>query len=214
MALLHSSDALSRTLGYRMSDSDVKQLLHIKKYPNRRYYDTTRSCHVTLQEVHDLVVGGQDVSITDSRSGDDITNLVLMQIILEKDQPKVDIFPSSILHLMLRSNRQALRGYVDQFFTPFLSMLARSQKQFDAYMRNAMSGRFVTPMDWANSMLNAFGASSNGASDAAAGVDSSPAPTADDENLDELRAQLRELQHRISALTAAVPPSAAGDNTD
>jgi len=77
-----------------------------------------------------------------------------------------------------------------------------------------MSGRFVTPMDWANSMLNAFGASSNGASDAAAGVDSSPAPTADDENLDELRAQLRELQHRISALTAAVPPSAAGDNTD
>jgi len=188
-----------------MSEADGRQLLHIKKYPNRRYYDTTRSCHVTLQEVHDLVVGGQDVSITDSRTSEDITNLVLMQIILEKDQPKLDIFPTSILHLMIRSNRQVLRGYVDQFFTPFLSMLARSQKQFDAYMRRAMAGRFVTPMDWANSMLEAFGGSrSNGSETPSPGGagDSVTDGAMTDENVDELRTQLADLQRRIEDLSS------------
>lgn len=196
-----------------MSETDGKQLLHIKKYPNRRYYDTTRSCHVTLQEVHDLVVGGQDVCITDSRTGDDITNLVLMQIILEKDQPKLDIFPSSILHLMIRSNRQALRGYVDQFFTPFLSMLARSQKQFDAYMRRAMAGRFVTPMDWANSMLEAFGGSrSNGMDRPSEGItpDSPADGGASGESVEELRAQLADLERRIEDLSGGAV--VGGDN--
>jgi polyhydroxyalkanoate synthesis repressor PhaR len=182
-----------------MTEGDGKQLLHIKKYPNRRYYDTTRSCHVTLQEVHDLVVSGQDVSITDSRTGDDITNLVLMQIILEKDQPKLDIFPSSILHLMIRSNRQALRGYVDQFFTPFLSMLARSQKQFDAYMRRAMAGRFVTPMDWANSMLEAFSGGLPAAGNGSPAPEPNAAPTG--ENVEDLRSQLADLQRRIEELS-------------
>jgi len=197
-----------------MSETDGKRLLHIKKYPNRRYYDTTRSCHVTLQEINDLVVGGQDVSITDSRTGDDITNLVLMQILLEKDQPKLDIFPSSILHLMIRSNRQVLRGYVDQFFTPFLSMLARSQKQFDAYMRRAMAGRFVTPMDWANSMLEAFGGSrSNGSEMPSPGGEANSVAEASvsDENVDELRTQLADLQRRIEDLSTG---AAAGDDAD
>lgn len=188
-----------------MSDADGRQVLSIKKYPNRRYYDTTRSCHVTLQEIHDLVVSNKDVCITDSRTGDDITNLVLMQIILEKDQPKLDVFPSSILHLMIRSNRQVLRGYVDQFFAPFLSMLARSQEQFDAYMRRAMAGRFVTPMDWANSMLEAFGASGlNGAEvpSPGAAADSSTEASAADENVDALRTQLADLQRRIEDLSS------------
>lgn len=197
-----------------MNEADGRQLLHIKKYPNRRYYDTTRSCHVTLQEIHDLVVSGKDVCIADSRTGDDITNLVLMQIILEKDQPKLDIFPSSIPHLMIRSNRQALRGYVDQFFTPFLSMLARSQEQFDAYMQRATAGRFVTPMDWANSMLGALGAGgSNGAeapSPGAAANSSGESPVAG-ENVDELRTQLADLQRRIEALSSG---AAVGDDAE
>jgi len=202
-----------------MSDSDVKQLLQIKKYPNRRYYDTTRSCHVTLQEVHDLVVSGQDVSITDSRTGDDITNLVLMQIILEKDQPKLDIFPSSILHLMIRSNRQALRGYVDRFFTPFTGMLAQSQKQFDAYMRNAMAGRLVTPMDWAGSMLDAFGASSNGSAseepaEPPAGDNGGSKAPDDANDLDTLRAQLVELQQRIADLSGDQPRTGSRADAD
>ena len=147
-----------------MAELDGQGLLHIKKYPNRRYYDTTRSCHVTLKEVHELVMSGRDVCITDSRTGDDITNLVLMQILIEKDQPKLDLFPASVMHMMVRANRQALRGYVDQFFSPFLGVMARSRSQFDGFMRRMMSGQFVSPAEWGSYLAQAFSPVPSGAS--------------------------------------------------
>ncbi len=146
-----------------MAELDGQGLLQIKKYPNRRYYDTTRSCHVTLKEVHALVVGGRDVCITDSRTGDDITNLVLMQIVIEKDQPKLDLFPASVMHMMVRANRQALRGYVDQFFTPFMGVMTQSRNQFDDYMRRMMSGQFISPTEWGSYFSQAFLSASGGA---------------------------------------------------
>lgn len=189
-----------------MNQTVARQTLQIKKYPNRRYYDTTRSCHVTLQEVHDLVVGGHDVLITDSRNGDDITNLVLLQILLEKDQPKLDLFPSSILLLMIRSNHQVLRASVERFFGPFMSMLATSQKQFEGYVRQAMHGQIVNPLQWASSMMQAFsGAGANHATSPPpdADYDHAPPPDESDATLESLRAQLSDLHRRLDELTAA-----------
>jgi polyhydroxyalkanoate synthesis repressor PhaR len=161
-----------------------REVLHIKKYPNRRYYDMTRSAHVTLHEVHDLILTGKDVCITDSKTGEDITNLVLTQILLEKDQPKLDIFPAAIFHMMIRSNRQVLRGYVDHFFSPFMSIMASSQKQFDQYLRSATGGAFMTPLEWTNRIMEMFGGRSTQADGAAGSYDpewdSAPPETADE----------------------------------
>lgn len=196
-----------------MAELEGQGLLHIKKYPNRRYYDTTRSCHVTLKDVHALVVGGHDVCITDSRTGDDITNLVLMQIVIEKDQPKLDLFPASVMHMMVRANRQALRGYVDQFFTPFLGIMARSRNQFDTYMRRMMSGQFVSPAEWGSYLAQVFGggtgarAKPEGDSEDTGDIED---PFVDDppdvagsatESPEDLRDQLAELTRRIEELT-------------
>lgn len=190
-----------------MNQTVARELLQIKKYPNRRYYDTTRSCHVTLQEVNDLVASGHDVLITDSRNGDDITNLVLLQILLEKDQPKLDLFPSSVLHLMIRSNHQVLRSSVERFFGPFMSMLATSQKQFEGYVRQAMHGQIVNPLQWASSMMQAFsGAGAPHATPTAAGADAyddAPPPDETDATLESLRTQLSDLHRRLDELTAS-----------
>lgn len=204
-----------------MTESDGQSLLHIKKYPNRRYYDTTRSCHVTLKEIHDQVLGGRDVCVTDSRTGDDITNLVLMQLIIEKDQPKLDLFPSSVMHMIVRANRQALRGYVDQFFTPFLGAMARSRDQFDTFIRRMMSGQFVSPAEWGSYMSQAFGgippvpgsqgvdeptAHEPSVSETAGGAvgnpvgDREPEPQTT-ETADDLREQLARLTKRIEELS-------------
>ena len=59
----------------------------LKKYPNRRYYDTTQSRHITLDEIYAMIRGGVDVHVTDSKTGEDITAKVLAQIILEHDPP-------------------------------------------------------------------------------------------------------------------------------
>jgi polyhydroxyalkanoate synthesis repressor PhaR len=130
-----------------VTDTDGQEALQIKKYPNRRYYDTTRSRHITLQEVRDLIRSGRAVSITSSRTGKDITNLVLAQIIMEKDRPKLDLLPPSILHLMIRLDHQALRSYLGRFLGLSLAAASEFQKRLDARERQAADRGIVFPLD-------------------------------------------------------------------
>ncbi|HNQ23763.1 MAG TPA: polyhydroxyalkanoate synthesis regulator DNA-binding domain-containing protein [Phycisphaerae bacterium] len=107
-----------------MSDQQLPQVLQIKKYPNRRFYDATRSRHVTLQDVHNLVRQGQDVVVTDSRSGTDITNLILLQLILDREEGKVDLLPTSLLTAVLRNEREVLRTLLRQPLFPDVEEVA------------------------------------------------------------------------------------------
>jgi len=187
---------------------ETPQVVHIKKYPNRRYYEMDRSCHVTLQDMHDMILAGKDLCITDSRNGDDITNVVLTQIILEKDPPKLHLFPSPVLHMMVRSNRQVLRSALERFFGPFLGFMASSQKQYDAYLRKAMQGQMVTPLDWANGMLNAFSTAAASSqeprpTESAPPDETSPSP----DGLDDIRRQIATLQERLDEMTAPDSPN-------
>jgi len=187
-----------------MYDGRSSVVIQIKKYPNRRYYDATNSRHVTLQELHDLIVSGKDICVTDSRNGDDITNLLLTHILLEQDEPKLDLFPSSVLHLMIRSNRQVLRSSMERFFGPFQGLLSTSQKQFDAYLRQAMQTNVASPLEWASRMMQAFSGVPSAPGQAAS---QPPEPHAESqesgETLDDLREQLATLQRRVEELGAA-----------
>jgi len=198
-----------------MNSHAKPQLLQIKKYPNRRYYDATRSRHVTLQEVHDLITTGHDVCVTDSRTDEDITNLILLQILLEKDQPKLDIFPSAVFHSLIRSSRQVVRTWVERFLGPYMSLLASSQRQFDAYLRQAMSGPFAPQMEWANQFLRAFSQGSDApqaqSTDGEEGREGTPEDfhdRNDGASLDELRRQVAALTERIETLSRDAPESA------
>ena len=88
-------------------------LLEIKKYPNRRLYDATRSCHVTLTELYDLVAAGHTVCVRDSKSGEDITNQVLLQALIERDPLKITAVPSPLIHLMIRLNHSLITSWFD-----------------------------------------------------------------------------------------------------
>lgn len=90
------------------ADADA-QTVAIKKYPNRRYYDSTHSRHVTLEQIRDMIRDGHDVAVTDSATGDDISPLVLWQIILDLDTTKLDLLPAELLHQMIRSNESIVR---------------------------------------------------------------------------------------------------------
>ena len=85
-----------------MDNSSDEPILQIKKYPNRRYYDATQSRHLTLQDVYALVRGGQEVRIQNSRTGEDITNVILLQLLTEHDAEKLSSLPSSLLHQAMR----------------------------------------------------------------------------------------------------------------
>lgn len=96
------------------------QFIQVKKYPNRRLYDQTRSRHLTHDELYDLVVRGHTVSVTDSKSGQDITNLVLAQALIERSPEKFAAFPPELLHLMIRASDQMLRGFAATWFTQMM----------------------------------------------------------------------------------------------
>src|SRR5690349_7042017 len=90
--------------------------LDIRKYPNRRYYDATHSKHLTLEEIRSLIRDGYDITVTDSKSGADITAQVLMQIVLELETPKIDSFPVALLVRMIRANDQIVKDFVEKYF--------------------------------------------------------------------------------------------------
>ena len=83
---------------------NVTDVLQIRKYPNRRYYDATRSSHVRLLDIRKAVQAGCFVCVHDSRTDEDITNQVLGQIILNDDGAKLSVVPPEALHHLIRSD--------------------------------------------------------------------------------------------------------------
>jgi polyhydroxyalkanoate synthesis repressor PhaR len=123
-----------------MANSDLPpgERIQLRRYPNRRYYDSTRSCHVTLEAVFQLIREGHDVEITDSKTGEDITAKVLTQIILEHDPPKLEVFPTELLHQLIRANEPVVRDFVDKYFSRAFAAFVDSQQQFNDYLREAL----------------------------------------------------------------------------
>jgi len=178
--------------------------LDIRKYPNRRYYDATRSRHVKLDEIHELIRQGYEIRVTDSKTGQDITVKVLAQIILELDPPKLHIFPVPLLHRLIRANEQLLQDFTEKYFNRALESFLDSQKHFETYLRQAIGLRSETP-EWIrlfNPFMNPFfgafmpqgnGRSASGGSDEAAELR---------DQVTELQAQIARLQDRLADRSA------------
>jgi polyhydroxyalkanoate synthesis repressor PhaR len=110
-------------------DATIPQLIEVKKYPNRRLYDSTRSRHLTHEELYDLVVAGHTVRVTESKSGADITALVLMQASIERTPEKFAAIPPEIVHLIIRANDQMLRSFTSSWFAQLVQPLAQPLAQ-------------------------------------------------------------------------------------
>ena len=132
--------------------------MDLRKYPNRRYYDTRGSNYVTLEEIHAAIRDGCEVQVTDSKTGEDITAKVLTQIILDHDSPKLDIFPTALLHQLIRTNEPLVRDFVDKYFCQALSAFLQSQRQFEQYLRQALGLPATLPAAqfWTRWMMGPF----------------------------------------------------------
>ncbi len=174
----------------------------LRKYRNRRYYDTTRSLHVSLEDIYQLIVDGHDVQVTDVNSGEDITAKVLAQIILEHDPAKLGVFPAELLHRVIRANEPLIREFIDRYFNQFLRAYLESQREFDRYLRRAMGLEFPVAAagDWFHNVMWPFGqaaAPGGPGSQAAAGAEPEPpageaAATAEVARLQGVIEQLQE----------------------
>src|SRR6266404_2360610 len=136
-----------------------RQVFEIKKYPNRRFYNVTRSRHETLSELYELVKTGQQIHVTDSKTGHDITNVVLTQIILEHDPPKMDLFPASLLHQAIQANQQMVRKFVEQYFAQAVDAFSQSRRQFEDFLKKSGFSSLTpsAPFDWVRMLFPGMG---------------------------------------------------------
>ena len=87
----------------------------IKKYPNRRLYDTKTSSYITLADVKQMVLKQEDFQVVDAKSGEDLTRQILLQIILEEESGGVPMFSSNLLSQLIRSYGNAMQGFMGSY---------------------------------------------------------------------------------------------------
>jgi polyhydroxyalkanoate synthesis repressor PhaR len=119
----------------------------IKKYPNRRLYDTRVSSYITLEEVRQLVLSGEAFEVRDAKTGEDLTRAVLLQIIAEHEQHGQPIFSTALLSQIIRFYGDAMQGFVGGYLENSLKVFLEQQHKFRDQLNNLLG---QTP--W--SMLN------------------------------------------------------------
>ena len=87
----------------------------IKKYPNRRLYDTKTSSYITLADVKQMVLNQEEFQVIDAKSGDDLTRAILLQIILEEESGGMPLFSSDLLSQLIRSYGNAMQGMMGSY---------------------------------------------------------------------------------------------------
>jgi polyhydroxyalkanoate synthesis repressor PhaR len=91
------------------------QLRLIKKYPNRRLYDTKTSSYITLADVKQMVLKQEEFQVVDAKSGEDLTRQILLQIILEEESGGMPMFSSDVLSQLIRSYGNAMQGMMGSY---------------------------------------------------------------------------------------------------
>jgi polyhydroxyalkanoate synthesis repressor PhaR len=102
----------------------------IKKYPNRRLYDTETSTYITLAEVKDLVLGYKEFQVQDAKSGEDLTRAILLQIILEEESGGVPMFSTDMLANIIRYYGHSMQGLMGSYLERSIHAFHEAQKRF------------------------------------------------------------------------------------
>ena len=112
----------------------------IKKYANRRLYNTATSSYVTLDTLCDMVRNGDDFVVVDAKSGDDITRQVLTQIIVEQEAKGQNMLPLSFLRQLIRLYGDNVQAFVPRYLELTMETFARNQGDIRARMNDAFGG--------------------------------------------------------------------------
>lgn len=172
-----------------MDKSDGK--VTIKKYANRRLYDTESSAYITLDRLAELVREGREFEVVDAKTGDDITRQVLTQIIVdEESRGGAAMLPVNFLKQLIGLYGNSMQGVVPQYLEAAMDAFQRNQKAIgDAFGGNAFAEIAKRNMAMFEDASRAF----TGGTNKSAG--------ATEKELEELRAELAKLQEKVNRLS-------------
>ena len=183
----------------------------IKKYANRRLYNTGTSTYVTLEDLADMLKTGEDFVVYDAKTGEDITRSVLTQIIFEQESKQgQNLLPITFLRQLIRFYGDSMQMLVPRYLESSLELFSREQEKFREQMAQAWGvGRLGTieeqvrrNMDMfqrAFTMFTPFPRQEGQGDDLLEG----PRPDYAIAEIDDLKRQLEEMQKRLDRLSAA-----------
>jgi polyhydroxyalkanoate synthesis repressor PhaR len=189
-----------------------KTPITIKKYANRRLYNTGTSTYVTLEDLATMVKDGDDFVVFDAKTGEDITRAVLAQIIFEQENKEggQNLLPINFLRQLIRFYGDSMQMLVPRYLEVSLESLTREQEKFRTQMASAFGATGFGPLEEqvrrnmemfekAFGMFAPFVRKENqAASDKAASDKAAAEPSGD---IDTMKRQLEEMQKRLDKMT-------------
>ena len=123
-------------------------LRSLKKYPNRRLYDTESSSYITLADVKRMVLEGTEFEVRDAKTGEDLTRSILLQIILEEESGGVPMFTTGTLSHIIRFYGHAMQGVMGTMLEKNMAAFAELQTQFMAPGKGLYDPKHLNPEAW------------------------------------------------------------------
>jgi polyhydroxyalkanoate synthesis repressor PhaR len=187
----------------------------IKKYANRRLYNTSTSTYVTLDDLSTMVKGGTDFLVYDAKTGEDITRSVLTQIIFEEENKGTNLLPINFLRQLIRFYGDSMQAFVPGFLEFSLENLGKEQEKFRTQLMDVWGGDAIKAMQDhaqrnmamfgdAMKVFNPFAAVLGGAVPGAPAPGKPAQPGAGGgakEDLQALKDQLAAMQQKLDTLT-------------
>lgn len=210
----------SNTPGGKAKDGDV---VVIKKYANRRLYNTSTSTYVTLEDLAKMVRDNIDFVVFDAKTNEELTRQILTQIIFEEESRGQALLPVQFLRQLIGFYGGQMEGVLPSYLEMSLENFSRQQEQFRDQMQKAFAGTPASGLMSAGFMeaaakqnmamfqnaMKMFPAFAYGRTDAETPAQPAPAPTpapAGDPALDEMRRQMDEMRAQIDRLAGTPKP--------
>ena len=124
----------------------------IKKYPNRRLYDTQTSSYITMADVKQLVLGNEDFVVVDAKSNEDLTRSILLQIILEEEANGQPMFSSSALTQIIRYYGHAMQGMMGSYLEKNIQVFIDIQNKMTENSKGVVDDKPFSPEMWTQFM--------------------------------------------------------------
>jgi polyhydroxyalkanoate synthesis repressor PhaR len=204
---------MAATKPIEAGSSPAQPPIVVKKYANRRLYNTSSSSYVTLEELAHLLRAGRDFVVFDAKTGDEITRSVLTQIILEEDSKGRNLLPVGFLRRLIGFYDDNMHAFLPRYLEMSMDHFLQNQEQMQRYVEGTM-GRFF-PVGQLNDMTR-----QNMALWQQAATMFSPFPTARpsqeastgseaDSDVEGLKRQIAALQAEVARLEGGKPEAAA-----
>jgi polyhydroxyalkanoate synthesis repressor PhaR len=183
----------------------------IKKYANRRLYNTGTSTYVTLEDLAAMVKEGEDFLVYDAKTGDDITRSVLAQIIFEQENKAgQNLLPTTFLRQLIRFYGDSMQMVVPRYLEQSIDTLTREQEKFRKQLTSTFSvGPFAPLEEHVRRNMELFERTFSmfkpfvppRAGSAGTDLEKAPEPEPEADNIDDLRRQMKEMQDRLERMS-------------